>query len=253
MHNVFLGLSVFLACVVEMIEALTIVLAIGISREWRSALLATVAAVLSLTVVVIAFEPFLWQAYNGSNRSVQRLWLFMGALLLIFGLQWLRKAILRYTGILPIHDEDQTYTKLKTGAEKKALTHKNGIDWYGFAIVFKGVLLEGFEVIFIVLAFGSNDGNIGLGVEAAIAAFILIAGLGFFLHKPLSKLPENNIKFVVSIILTTFGTYFSIKGLGIAWPHGEDSVLGILAFYIVTSYYLIISIRARQKPKTVKV
>jgi len=243
MHEVFLGSSVFLACVVEFTEALTVVLAIGISREWRSALLGAAASLITLVIIVVAFEPFLWRAYSGSTRSVQNLWLFMGGLLMIFGLQWMRKAILRYIGIMDIHDEDAAFKKV-TAAAKKADKKGNAIDWYGFVAVYKAVLLEGFEVIFIVLAFGSNSGSIGLGVQAAIAALVVVTLLGVALNKPLTKIPENTMKFIVSIVLTTFGTYFAGRGVGFQWPRGQDSVLGILAFYLLISYAMIVFVRA---------
>jgi uncharacterized membrane protein len=243
MHEIFLGSSVFLACVVEFTEALTVILAIGVSREWRSALLGAVASLITLIIIVIAFEPFLWRAYSGSSRSVQNLWLFMGGLLMIFGLQWMRKAILRYIGIMDIHDEDAAFKKVTTAA-KKAGKKRNGIDWYGFVACYKAVLLEGFEVIFIVLAFGSNSGSIGLGVEAAIAALVVVTLLGFALNKPLTKIPENTMKYIVSIVLTTFGTYFAGKGIGFQWPRGQDSVIIILVFYLVTSYAMIVFAKA---------
>lgn len=232
MNHIFLGFSVFLACIVEMVEALTIVLAIGTTRGWRSTLLAAGAAFIILGGVVGVAWRTLEHVSASSNVTLHWIWLIVGALLLIFGLQWLRKAVLRYVGIMPLHDEEEKYDRMQAQSKKAGKDVRSGIDWYAFVVVFKGVLLEGLEVVFIVLTFGVAQANMGLGALAALAAFVLVALLGALLHRPLARLPENTMKFAVGIILTTFGTYFGAEGVGVVWPHGQTAILFILAFYL---------------------
>ena len=242
-QGVFLDLTVFIACLVEMVEALTIVLALGITRGWRSVLLAASAAVVTLGVIVAVFGAALTHVVGSSDETINspvllRLWLILGILLLIFGLQWVRKAVLRYAGILASRDEDEAFAKL-TREAKTAKTFKQTIDWYSFVAAYKGVLLEGFEVIFIVITFGVTQGNLRAGVLSAIAAFLVIMILGAVVHRPLSRVPENLMKLIVGILLTTFGTYFSVLGIGGHWPHGDAAVWFLLPFYAALSYGLI--------------
>jgi uncharacterized membrane protein len=232
MDHIFLGFSVFLACIVEMVEALTIVLAIGVTRGWRSTLLAAGAAAAVLGGVVGLSWRALEHVSTSSIVVLHWIWLVVGALLLVFGLQWLRKAVLRYVGVMPLHDEEEKYKQVRAQSKKAGKDVQNGIDWYAFVVVFKGVLLEGLEVVFIVLTFGFAQANMGLGALAALAAFVLVALLGAVLHRPLARLPENAMKFAVGVILTTFGTYFGAEGVGVMWPHGQVAILFILAFYL---------------------
>ncbi len=240
--HVFLWLSVFVATSVEMVEALTIILALGITRGWRSALLATVAALAALAVVVGVFNSVISQITDERYIPIGPLWAVVGGLLLIFGLQWMKKAILRIGGILPSRDEEEIYKKLVTSA-KKAKKSKQAIDWYSFTMVFKGVLLEGFEVVFIVVIFGSARGELGIGVTAALAALVFVALLGLVIHKPLSRIPENWMKLTVGLLLVTFGTYFGSEGVGILWPLGEWAILYLLVFYSLFSYFAIQMVR----------
>jgi uncharacterized membrane protein len=243
-NHIFLGLSVFIACAVEMIEALTIILAIGLTRGWRSTLLAMAAALTSLTIVVMVFgRAFMHIPSDDSNPVLQHVWLIMGSLLLIFGLQWMKKAILRFSGLLAKRDESQAYAKTVREARHASQGRGSVIDWYGFVVVYKGVLLEGLEVVFILIAFGVAQNNFRVGVTAALAALVTVALLGVVVHRPLSRVPENTMKLVVGILLTTFGTYFATEGVGLIWPHGQVIVVGILAFYITLSYLLIITLR----------
>lgn len=243
-YLVFLWLSVFIATTVEMIEALTIVLALGITRGWRSALLATAAALATLTIVVAIFYSAFSQVTGEGTVPITPLWVLVGGLLLIFGLQWMKKAILRIAGVLPSRDEEKIYKKLTAEAKKHKKNKRDPIDWYSFVMVFKGVLLEGFEVVFIVIIFGGAHGEIGIGVSATIAALVFVALLGFFIHKPLSKIPENWMKLTVGLLLTTFGTYFGSEGIGIIWPLGEWALLYLLVVYSAFSVFIINFIQA---------
>ncbi|HUB93470.1 MAG TPA: hypothetical protein VMB52_03120 [Verrucomicrobiae bacterium] len=238
-HSYFLGFTVFIACLVEMVEALTIVLALGITRGWKSVLIATAAALVTLAAIVGIFGRALLSISDDSSPSLRHLWLIMGALLLIFGIQWIRKAILRYSSIVATRDEDAIYEKLKKQARKATVETGDAIDWYSFTAAYKGVLLEGFEVIFIVITFGVSQNNLALGVWAALLALVVVALIGLLIHRPLSRVPENAMKLAVGILLTTFGTYFATEGLGMVWPHGDLAIWGILVFYFLVSVVLV--------------
>ncbi len=229
MSAVFLVLSSFLASAVEMVEALTIVLAAGITRGWRSALAGVGAATLVLAVIVVVLGPALTKIPLNDLRLV------IGALLLVFGLQWLRKAILRASGHKALHDEDAIYAE--TVAEAKAL------DGSGFVLAFKGVLLEGLEVAFIVLTFGSTQGSIPLAAAGAAAALILVAGVGLAVRAPLTRVPENTLKFAVGIMLTTFGIFWSVEGAGAHWPGDDAALVGVLAFVCLSSALFVRTLR----------
>jgi uncharacterized membrane protein len=230
MSAVFLVLSAFLASAVEMVEALTIVLAAGLARDWRSALTGTGAAVLVLAVVVVALGPAL------TIVPLDALRLVVGALLLVFGLQWLRKAILRASGLKALHDEDAIFTRELEEARTAARAERAGLDAYGFTLAFKGVLLEGLEVAFIVLTFGSTQGSIPLAAAGAAAAVVLVAGVGIAVRAPLARVPENAMKFAVGVMLTTFGIFWSAEGAGARWPGGDASLPGVLAFVCLMSF-----------------
>jgi uncharacterized membrane protein len=232
-QDLLLGFTIFLACMVEMVEALTIVLAIGVAREWRSTWYGGVSALALLAVLVAVFGPAL------SQVPTRWLWVIMGGLLTIFGLQWMRKAVLRYAGIVSIHDETAIYKKVEAEAKQADKRLRAEIDWYAFTVVFKGVLIEGFEVVFIVLAVGAAQGNLRVGIISAAAAFVVVAILGLLIHRPLAQVPENTMKFVVGIILTTFGTFFAAKGIGISWPSGDGAILGLLVFYLIAAGILV--------------
>src|SRR5205823_663684 len=189
--HAFLVLSAFLASGVEFVEALTIVLAAGLARGWRSSLAGLGAATVVLAVVVVALGPALTAIPLNALRLV------VGALLLVFGLQWLRKAILRASGYKALHDEDAIFMRELAEAEGAAHVEHAGVDWYGFTLAFKGVLLEGLEVVFIVLTFGSAQGSIWLAAAGAGGALVLVAGVGIAVRAPLARVPENTLKFAV--------------------------------------------------------
>jgi uncharacterized membrane protein len=236
---VLLVLSSFLASAVEMVEALTIVLAAGLTRGWRSSLTGVAAATLALAVVVGALGPALTIVPLNALRLV------VGALLLVFGLQWLRKAILRASGFKALHDEDAIFARELREAETAPRDERAGLDWYGFTLAFKGVFLEGLEVAFIVLTFGSTQGSIPLAAVGAAAALVLVAGAGIAARAPLARVPENTMKFAVGIMLTTFGVFWSAEGAGAHWPGGDAAILGVLAGVILWSVFLVALLRRR--------
>ncbi len=238
MHDALLVLAAFLASTVEMVEALTIVLAVGVVRGWRSTFIGVVAAVLALAAVCAAFGPAL------AHLPLDGLRLVVGGLLLIFGLQWLRKAILRASGLKARHDEDAIF--LEEEAEARAAARESGaLDWYAFTVAFKGVFLEGLEVAFIVVTFGGSQHNFGLVTAGAASAVVLVTVLGIVVHRPLSRVPENSMKFGVGIMLTSFGTFWSAEGAGVHWPGSDAALLGVLAFVAVLAFALVAMLRAR--------
>lgn len=237
---VFLVLATFLACAVEAVEALTIVLAVGITRGWRSAMVGVGAALLALAVVVAVLGPALTLVPINALRIV------IGTLLLIFGLQWLRKAILRASGFKSLHDEAAIFQRELEDAREAQHTIVAGMDWYSFTLSFKGVFLEGLEVAFIVVTFGSSQGSIPLAIVGAVAAVLLVTLTGVAVRAPLSRVPENTMKFAVGIMLTTFGIFWGAEGAGVAWPGEDAAILGVLAFVLVVSLALVSTLRGRR-------
>jgi len=236
----FLFASAFLASGVEMVEALTIVLAAGVTRGWRSALFGLGAAVVVLTAIVAVLGPAL------TLIPISALRLVVGALLLAFGLQWLRKAILRASGFMGIHDEDAIFARELEDARGAAHEERAGMDWYGFTLAFKGVLLEGLEVAFIVITFGSAQGNIRLAALGAAAALVLVAVVGVLVRAPLARVPENTLKFAVGVMLTTFGIFWSAEGAGADWPGGDAALPVVLAFVVLVSFASVALLRRRR-------
>jgi uncharacterized membrane protein len=225
---------------VEFVEALTIVLAAGVSRGWRSALVGVGAATLVLAVIVAALGPAL------TKIPISALQLIVGVLLLTFGLQWLRKAILRSSGFKELHDEEAIFARELEEARAAGSEHRAGLDWYGFTLAFKGVLLEGLEVAFIVVTFGSTQGSIGLAALGAAAALVLVVVVGVLVRAPLTRVPENALKFAVGAMLTTFGIFWSVEGAGANWP-GEDAALPVvLVFVLVLSFAAVATLRRRR-------
>jgi uncharacterized membrane protein len=238
-REVLLFLAVFLASAVEGVEAVTIVLAAGLTRGWRSALTGVAAALLVLAAIVAALGPAL------TAVPIDALRLVVGGLLLVFGLQWLRKAILRASGYRALHDEDEIYAH-ELAAARAADASGAGIDAYGFTVSFKGVLLEGLEVAFIVVTFGSNQHDVPLAALAALAAVVVVVTAGIAARAPLSQVPENTLKFVVGVMLTSFGMFWGAEGAGTAWPGGDAAILALIAFTLLTSAALIATLRRRR-------
>ncbi len=231
-----LALSVFLACAVEAVEALTIVLAVGSTRSWRSALLGVAASLVALAMVVIALGPTLTSLPLGVLRVV------VGGLLLVFGLQWLRKAILRAAGMKALHDELGTFSE-ETAAARAAGPRAAEFDAYSFAISFKGVLLEGLEVAFIVLTFGANQQDVGLAAIAAAAAVAVVVVAGIAVRAPLARVPENKLKFAVGVMLSSFGMFWAAEGAGAEWPGGDAALLAIIPMTLAFGLALVAALR----------
>jgi len=207
---------------VEAVEALTIILAAGTARDWRSAVTGAVAGLLVLGAVIAVLGPAI------SVIPLNGLRLFVGGLLLIFGLQWLRKAILRASGRKAHHDETLAYQATLAEVQTAPATGRAAVpDWYAFTLSFKGVVLEGLEVAFIALTFGANQGDITLAALAAVAAVLLVTVAGFAIRAPLARVPENAMKFTVGVMLTAFGIFWGAEGAGARWP-GEDIALLVL-------------------------
>ena len=223
--------SSFAASLVEMVEALTIVLAVGVTKGWKTALTGVLAAVLVLLVIVVAFGPLL------SKMPLPLLRVIIGALLLVFGLQWLRKSILRASGFKALHDEDQIFADevAALGGVRPTAT----IDKAGVAVAFKGVLLEGLEVAFIVVTFGATQHKVGLAAVGALAALLLVVVVGLVVHRPLARVPENSLKMVVGVMLTSFGIFWAGEGVGVRWPGTDAFLLVIIAFIAATTAALI--------------
>jgi uncharacterized membrane protein len=240
-QTVFLFLAAFLASAVEMVEALTIVLAVGVTRGWRSALVGVGAAVLSLAILIAALGPSI------QSIPINDLRLLVGGLLLVFGLQWLRKAILRASGYKAMHDEDLIYAEQARAAQSAGVDVRHGLDWYSFTLSYKGVFLEGLEVAFIVLTFGTaHSHGIALAAAAAAAALVVVVVAGVIVHAPLSRVPENTLKFAVGLLLTTFGTFWAAEGAGASWPADEAALPVLLAWYIATSFGMVRLLRRRR-------
>jgi uncharacterized membrane protein len=223
-----------------MVEALTIVLAMGVTRGWRSTLVGTGVALLALAAIVAVLGPALTVIPIGTLRLV------VGALLLVFGLQWLRKAILRASGWRAIRDEEAVFAREADAARSASREERAGLDWYAFTVSFKGVLLEGLEVAFIVLTFGSAQGSIPLAVVGAAAAAVLVIVAGVVVRGPLSRVPENTLAFAVGVMLTTFGIFWGAEGAGVSWPGDDASLPGVLAFVAVFSFGFVAALRRRR-------
>ena len=223
-------LASFLASLVECVEALTVVLAVGTVRGWRDALSGSFAALLTLLVIIAVLGPALTRI---PLESVQ---LFVGALLLLFGMRWLRKAILRSAGIIARHDETEAFAK-ETADLRRLGDSRAGWDKVAFAASFKITMLEGIEVVFIVVAIGA--GGAGLLVPAsigALVALVLVVALGILVHRPLATIPENTLKFMVGVLLSAFGTFWVREGLGVDWPGEDWSILALIAAFLIVAW-----------------
>jgi uncharacterized membrane protein len=231
--DILLFLTTFVASAVEAVEALTIVLAVGVVRGWRSTLIGVAAATAVLLALVAVLGPALQHIPINTLRFV------VGALLLAFGLQWLRKAILRAGGYKPLRDEAAAFARERSAASSAAPAEKSGLDWYSFTVAFKGVLLEGLEVVFIVITFGSTEGRFGLALGAAALAVVVVVVVGLAVRGPLERVPENRLKFVVGVLLTSFGIFWGGEGAGVEWPGSDAAILALVAFMALVSLGLV--------------
>lgn len=223
-------LAAFVASAVEFVEAATIVLAVGTTRQWRSALVGTGAAVVALAALVLVFG-----AAIAVFVPIAVLRLVVGGFLLIYGLQWLTKAVLRAGGAQAKHDEAAIYAREIAALRDDVPVAAEGIDWVGFTVAFKGVLLEGLEVAFIVVTFGASAGMLGPAAGGAAAAGVLVLVVAALVHRPLTRVPENAMKFGVGLMLVTFGSFWSGEGIGVAWPGDDLAILWLLAGYAVVA------------------
>ena len=231
--------SAFLASTVEMVEALTIVLAVGLTHNWRTAFIGVLAALVALAIVVGALGPSLV-----NYVPIETLRVVVGTLLVIFGLQWVRKAILRASGRKAMRDEGKLFEQELV--ELEAIPVASGVlDWTGFVVSFKGVFLEGLEVAFIVLTFGANSGRFAPAATGAGLAVVLVCAVGLVVHRPLTRVPENAIKFAVGVTLVAFGTFWGGEGVGLDWTLG-DVTIPLLALAYAGAAWLIVLTLQRQ-------
>jgi len=245
MGDIVLLLAVFAACTVESVEALTIVLAVGITRGWDATLRGVVGGLVVLAVIVAALGPAL------TIIPINALRLAIGGLLLIFGLGWLRKAILRASGFKALHDEQAIYARQHHAAQQASATRGGPLgDPYAFTLAFKGVLLEGLEVAFIVLTFGANQHNIPLAAVGAGAAVLLVAGVGVAVRAPLTRIPENTLKFAVGVLLTSFGMFWGVEGAGGHWPGSDTALVAIIAVTLAGALMAVTWLRQIQGNRT---
>ena len=235
-----LAISVFLAAAVEAVEAFTIVLAVGSTRRWSSTLVGVGVALVVLCVLIVVFGPAL------TRLPVEVLRLVVGGLLLVFGLQWLRKAILRAGGVKALHDEEAIFAEERAAA--KIAGRADGFDSYSFAIAFKAVLLEGVEVAFIVVTFGANQDDVPLAAAAAGIAVIVVLVAGLAARAPLARVPENAMKLAVGVVLTTFGVFWGAEGAGAVWPGEELSLIALAMLITAASWLMVEQLRGERDP-----
>ena len=227
-----LVVAVFLASAVEMVEALTIVVAVGVTRGWRSALEGTVTAVVVLAALVAAAGPALVHFVPlGTLRVV------IGGLLLVFGLQWLQKAVLRTAGLKAKHDEDAIFQSQVAELSAQPVPG-NRRDTTAFTVAFKGVFLEGLEVVVIVLTLGATEHRLGLASLAALAAVVVVGSIGALVARQLSGVPENALKATVGVMLVSYGTFWTGEGIGVHWPGSDLTILVLVAVYGVVAWTL---------------
>lgn len=219
--------AAFLASVVEIVEAFTIVLAVATIRGWRPALLGTGAGLTLLAIIVLALGPVL------DRIPIQVLQLVIGVLLLLFGLRWLRKAILRSAGIIALHDEELAFKAETAELQAEAKQKHTHLDWLAGLAAFKAVVLEGLEVVFIVIAVGAGRGLLWPASLGALAACVLVLAVGAIVHKPLSRVPENTLKFGVGVMLSAFGVFWTGEGLGVSWPGHDLAILGFALVFLL--------------------
>jgi uncharacterized membrane protein len=237
--------AAFLASLVEVVEAFTIVLAVTTLRGWRPAALGTAGALAVLGAVVLTLGPLL------DRVPLHLLQLIVGILLLLFGIGWLRKAALRAAGVIPLHDEDAIFAAESAHLGEEARRRKSSLDWIAGITAFKAVLLEGLEVVFIVIAVGAGRGLLGPASLGALAACALVLLVGALVHRPLSRVPENTLKFGVGVMLSAFGVLWTGEGLGIEWP-GHDLALFVFAILFLGTGLLAAALARRPLAEAVK-
>jgi len=220
--------AAFVASVVEVVEAFTIVLAVATLRGWRPAALGTIASLAVLGLLIAVLGPLLDYA------PLHLLQLVIGILLLLFGMGWLRKAVLRAAGVIPLNDEEAAYAEESEHLAEVARRRHTSLDWIAGLTAFKAVLLEGLEVVFIVIAVGAGRGLLWPATLGALAACVAVMAVGLYLHRPLSRVPENALKFGVGVMLSAFGVFWTGEGLGVEWPGHDLALLVFAALFLIT-------------------
>ncbi|WP_438352166.1 COG4280 domain-containing protein [Microbacterium sp. CJ88] len=243
---VSLFIAVFLACLVEAVEATTVVLAAGTARNWRSALQGMGVGILALAVIIALLGPTL------QLIPIESLRLVVGGLLLVFGLQWLRKAVLRASGFKALHDEDAAFAS-EVEAAQAAGAATGRTDWYAFTLSFKATFLEGLEVAFIALTFGTVQHQVGVAALAAVVAVVVVALLGVVVRKPLARVPENTLKFAVGVMLTSFGIFWGAEGAGATWPGADLSLLGIIPGILIVALVMVAILKGVRRRRDARV
>jgi Ca2+/H+ antiporter, TMEM165/GDT1 family len=229
--------AAFLASLVEAVEALTIVLAVATVRGWRPAGLGALAGLMFLVLIVVALGPLL------DRVPLHLLQLVIGILLLLFGMRWLRKAILRSAGVIPLHDEAMAFATETAQLREQGHFDEARLDWLAALASFKAVLLEGLEVIFIVIALSAGPGLLVPASAGALSACLLVAGVGFAVHRPLARVPENTLKFAVGVMLAAFGIFWTGEGLGVAWPGADLAIVAFAALFLAVGLAAVVLVR----------
>lgn len=230
-------IAAFLASLVEAVEALTIVLAVATVRGWRPAWLGAIAGLMALVLIVAGLGPLL------ERIPLHFLQLAIGILLLLFGMRWLRKAILRSAGLTLLHDEDLAFARKTAELRDQAHWHGARFDWLAALASFKAVLLEGLEVVFIVIAVSAGRGLLVPASAGAVMACLLVAAAGFVVHRPLAQIPENTLKFTVGVLLTAFGIFWTGEGLGVSWPGNDLAIVVFAALFLAAGRAAVILVR----------
>jgi uncharacterized membrane protein len=234
-------MAAFLASFVEVVEAFTIVLAVGTVRGWRPAAVGTGAALALLALLVVLLGPML------DRVPIRLLQFVIGVLLLLFGMRWLRKAILRASGYIALHDEEAAFADETALLEGEARRHRTSADWIAGLAAFKAVVLEGIEVVFIVVALGSGRGLLIPASLGALGACVVVLLIGVAVHRPLSRVPENTLKFAVGVMLSAFGIYWAGEGLGLAWPGHDLAILVFAIVFLIVGIALVALLRRRTR------
>src|SRR2546429_1851494 len=232
-------IAAFLASLVEVVEAFTIVLAASTVRGWRPPVLGAVAGLLALGVIVVALGPLL------QDVALQPLQLVIGVLLLLFGMRWLRKAILRAAGVIPLHDEELVFAT-GTAALREQAHYGTRLDWLAGLASYKAMLVEGLEVVFVVIAVGAGRGLLVPASAGALAACALVAAVGLALRRPLARVPENTLKFAVGVMLSSFGVFWTGEGLRVPWPGEDLAILGFAALFLIVA---VAAVRLMRSPQ----
>ena len=232
--------AAFLASLVEAVEALTIVLAVATVRGWRPAGFGAITGLVTLAAIVALFGPLL------DRVPIYLLQLTIGILLLLFGMRWLRKAILRAAGLIALHDEAAAYARETAELREEERRHEAHLDWLAGLASFKAVLLEGLEVVFIVIAVSAARGTMIAVSAAAMAACLLVAAIGLMVHRPLARVPENALKFAVGVMLSSFGLFWTGEAFGVAWPGTDLAILAFIALFSATALAAIALLNRRK-------